>query len=417
MFPNQPFDARRALLLDLPVPRDSWRVVSLVTALRECVTRDPEGIWQHRGEDHVVEVMEEITKELTVRGLDGSSLVRYGMFPELVGGVLSLLVPRWIHPDDGPDPPVAETWMRVLGDRVPERLPKPDSSNVAESQAAIVTVIRAAILPVGSWILTAPLADLLRLTPNLAAEEPGRALVRVDEELIVQYRWAVERFSVTRLADWRTPSLHAEYRWKRGGAPAPCREELMNDREVEMAGLETEIAARAVNPPRRDVPTQLAEVQLNLATRMVWHAVALLRNRRYREAAALFEFALSQNPDDAEAANNLGFCLMPYDAAAALRHLDHAASHGYEPQAVNAHNRAVCALLLGNPKACIAVAAEAWENPDESPSATLWRISGSELSLTERADVLRELASVAAQAAALIGDAGIELHWRERAEP
>jgi hypothetical protein len=418
MLRGQPFDARRALLQDAAAPSGTWRVVSLVTALRECLHRDPEGIWQPRGEDRLVEAMDEFTKELTERGLDGDSLVRYGMFPELIAGVLSLLVPQWIEQDRGSDPqPVAQAWLERLGDLVPDRFPKLDSANVAASQAAIASVIRNVAVPLGSWILTAPLADLIRLRPAVGDEGELGAVVMVDNKLLEQYRWAAERFSITRLDDWTTSSLHAEYMWKLGKTPAPCREELMDDREIDLSDLEAHIAARAVDPPSVDLPSQLDEVRLNLAARMQRHALELLRDRRHREAATLFEFALSQNPDDAEAANNLGFCLLPYDAVAALKHLEHADSRGYQPRAVNAHNRAICGLRLGNPKACLALATAAWEKPGllRPAALTLWRVDGGDLRLVERADVMQELALVAAQASSLIGDADNELRWHERA--
>jgi TPR repeat protein len=415
---GEPFDARRALLQDQSTPRESWRVVSLMTGLRECLNRDPEGIWQPRGEDRLVETMDGIVRELTARGLDGDSLVRYGLFPELIGGVLGLLVPQWIRRGDRSDPPpVAQAWRDLLGDRLPDRLPNVDSSNVEASQATIAGVIQRVAVPLGSWALSAPLADLLRLTPPESEEEAVRAVGRVDQRLFVQYRWAAERFSITRLADWTTSSLHAEYKWTQGKAPAPCREDLMEDRAIDPRELAANIAARAVDRPPADLPNEFAGVQLNLAVRMQRHAVGLLRERRFREAATLFDFALSQNPHDAEAANNLGFCLLPDDASAALKHLDHAASRGYEPRAINAHNRAICGLLLGNPRACLAIAAETWEDLEVPPPATLWRISGSELSLAERVNVMQEIASVAAQAAALIGDAETEFLWHQRARP
>ena len=48
----------------------------------------------------------------------------------------------------------------------------------------------------------------------------------------------------------------------------------------------------------------------------------LLKQGRYREAAAVFEFGVQQRPEDAEVRNNLGFCLIPVEPREALGHLD-----------------------------------------------------------------------------------------------
>lgn len=51
-------------------------------------------------------------------------------------------------------------------------------------------------------------------------------------------------------------------------------------------------------------------------------------------AAALFEFVCDEAPENPEAFNNLGFCLVPKSPRAALRHLDTARRLGYEPIAM-----------------------------------------------------------------------------------
>lgn len=44
MATSRPFDARLTLLTDQDQPAGKWRTISLVTALREFLSRDPQGV-------------------------------------------------------------------------------------------------------------------------------------------------------------------------------------------------------------------------------------------------------------------------------------------------------------------------------------------------------------------------------------
>jgi hypothetical protein len=46
--------------------------------------------------------------------------------------------------------------------------------------------------------------------------------VSTDPELMLEYRWLVERFSVTDLSEWSLSSLHREYQWAKGDGPRPA---------------------------------------------------------------------------------------------------------------------------------------------------------------------------------------------------
>lgn len=64
---------------------------------------------------------------------------------------------------------------------------------------------------------------------------------------------------------------------------------------------------------------------------MIRTAMDLLRDMKFDEAAALFQFAVDESPFDPSALNNLGFCLMPIDPREARIALHRAAELATNP--------------------------------------------------------------------------------------
>ncbi len=189
----------------------------------------------------------------------------------------------------------------------------------------------------------------------------------------------------------------------------------MRDREVNLLSLESEIARRAVMSIPEGKAIGPAGLPFSLSARMYTQAMKLLREGQFAAAATLFEFAISQNSRDAGAENNLGFCLMPEDAAAALEHLERATHLSYESPFINLHNRATCEMRLDHPAAALKLIEEGWGDGEYVGTATLWVISDGELVLTERADVVREVATLAAQAAEKLGHQEDQVKWESLA--
>jgi Flp pilus assembly protein TadD len=414
--PVRPFDARFTLLEDREVPSERWRTVSLVTVLRETLLRDPDGLWFSEQEDRRIDALTVAAHELTSRGIDAPSLLRYGMLPELAVGVVSIVFPVWLGERLVEElEPSAAHWTEEL---LPRLGPAPtDDEDRASAMGSITEALFVICVTVANWAIGAPVEDLIRLAPPTSEREQHTAAsVDIpDMDLIKQYRWLVERLSITRLEDWSTPSLHLEYRWIRGQEMAPCPVAIMADRDVAAELLATEIARRATSPGP-SVEFAFPGVEFTLATQMQQRAVELLRNGRHREAIALFEFALSQSPQDSRAENNLGFCLVPEDAAAALGHLNRAVALGYEPAVVSACNRAACLLLMGDPRNCLAIAADYWAQAElvTTVTAALWRVTDGGVELVEDADSRKHLATLAAQAAKLVGNDEEARLWQTR---
>jgi len=412
--PERPFDARQAFLCDGPAPQREWRTVSLVTALREALRNS-----ERSSDDSQREAaIEAALFELTARGIDGDSLVRYGMFPELVGAVAAQVVSLWLpsQPPTEALPEIAAAWLSILPEDL--QVVRPDWESGSVEPGRVAELLRQLIPVIVGWIWSAPLPDLLRLTPPASRTvSNSRELVPVqDPEVLSEYRWAVERFSITHLGDWSVPSLHREYRWLVEQGLPPCPEALMSDRFVGRSALEAEISRRAVAPAHPHAVTGLPGVDASLSIRMQEQALQLLKEGRHPEAAALFQFALSQYPDDPNAENNLGFCLIPDAPSDALTHLDRAAALGYKPEIINATNRAVCHLLLGNTEKCLEVATEQWAHEEaEGTFASLWSPSEAGLVVEERVDARHHLAGLAARSAMSAGLQEAALMWTARA--
>ena len=218
--------------------------------------------------------------------------------------------------------------------------------------------------------------------------------------------------SVTILQDWSTESLHYELRWQCNAAAPPCAASLMQDAPIDRSAVEAEIARRSVLPETHPEHKQLRS---SLAGRMTRQAASLLRDLRFEEAATLFEFAVQENPQDAEALNNLGFCRLPTDPRDARRNLQLSADLGYRPAAVNLCNRVLCTFLVSGAEAAVNLAESEWSNVAHEPSsAYLWALVDGKLTLTDLVDARQHLAGIAESLAKEIGEAAQAATWHER---
>jgi hypothetical protein len=374
------FDARETLMCENSLAPDSrWRTVSLVAAVRAIVAWSPASpgppwplgaVASNPGS--LLEAFQAATVELTRRGLDADSLVRYGMRNEIAGSLLGLLLVRDLKmgtPDlvhqRGID---LDAWSSVL----PGKLEVGLEAEIAVDQVVrhVAEVARLQVPLLLGWIMRAPLDELVALpAPNREDLVEPAPLDSEDLQLYEQYAWLVDRFSTTSPRDWLTSSLLYEFRWQAEQEPPPCRAELMLDREVSEQQLNAEIARRTA----LNIPNGVPDPEAVLASDMAGHARALLRLGRCGEAAALFEFAARRRPTDAEARNNLGFCLIPRDPKRALHDLEAAAHMGYGHPVVNLYNRVCCYLSQRQPRAAVAAADAYWAARDDRPGgATLW---------------------------------------------
>lgn len=413
---QRPFDARQALLSDHDAPAGAWRTVSLVTAMREFISRDPDGVIPNAVPHCATLTL--CAEELTARGLDANSLVRYGLGAQLVASVLGPYIARLLHPSmtfEGPRTLAearASEWQDLLDSLM--RLDDLDPAAVEPTSAGLRAPLEAIIPSVLLWSQNASLASLISLQAPTLDWIRNQELVETEEAILQPYQWMIDRFSITSLTDWTESSLHLEYRWSKGDGVAPCPLEVMTDRRVAPAELDQEIARRTMAPSGSSVP----QLTASLASRMQDQACTLLKDRKFEAAATLFEFAVSENPNDPSAQNNLGFCLMPSAPDQAWIHLNEAARLGYEPTIINLFNRVQCLALLGDKHGALALANQEWEvtTADRRMSAILWAHNEDldALELAERSNPVNALVALAILLAEQTGSPESLTSWRAR---
>lgn len=150
---------------------------------------------------------------------------------------------------------------------------------------------------------------------------------------------------------------------------------------------------------------------------MTRHAEKLLRQGRYREAAAVFEFGVQQRPEDAHVRNNLGFCLIPVEPREALDHLRAAANMGYEPSATNAYNQMCCYVAIGRSRAALNIADSEYKKPEaKQMTSFLWRSREGRWELFDSENSFNDIAVFAAEIARSEGWKDQEESWRSTIE-
>jgi hypothetical protein len=407
---EKPFDAGESYLCEPDrEPSAKWRTVSLVTAIFRLIERGPETA-QTPTEARSRTITAAAT-ELTARGLDAVALIRYGMSRELTAPVSSALILKLIVGEDSAVEGVeAQAWCAALGIDLPE--PFKEKSPIHEIVDRFTALIIPSFSRIRHWGDTASLDELIKLTPP----PPGGLISAIapapsDRVLREQYRWIVDRFATTFYGDWETSSLHNELRWLDGDITAPCTSELMDDRIVPRQDLVEEISRRAVYGTGAPDPSD------SIAAEMTRHAIVLLRQGRCSEAAAVFEFGVTQRPDDPAIKNNLGFCLIPVDPSIALDHLKAASNMGYPGSATNSYNQMCCYWALGRSRAALNVATAEWAKLNTATEdSLLWRLSSHGDWELRESDPALSIASFAADIARREGWQDEEGHWQRNAE-
>ncbi|TCO64248.1 hypothetical protein [Actinocrispum wychmicini] len=417
---DHPFDARKIMLNDDLHPISQRRTVSLVTALRAAVQeRTPGAVDDRKTRD-----LRAMVDELISRGIDGDSLLRYGLGPELVAAVVAHVVLCWIFPDgigaavvliESSDPVIAadtasgNAWAELLEPVISSVTPVPRRDR--RDAETVVRAVSEIVMRVVPWIATASTDDLLMLrAPSVDQLEVVAAGPMLDADTMAEYRWVVDRFATTHVRDWSTSSLHREYRWRQETYPAPCVEALMSDRAVDGRALADEIARRAVDAEPSARIAGPAGLDLALRARLNSSAIQFLQAGRRHAAAALFEFALGESPRDAELINNLGFCLIPVEPRQALTKLEEAERLGYTVSEINLHNRALCYFLLGEHRRALDMICDFWSHA-RGERGFLWRPDNHEVHLRNVLDSREELAYLAHCAATALHDAEAIEHW------
>jgi len=440
MHEDRPFDAWAICLSDSNQQMAGRRTISLVSALK--------GLLEGRGEsrpattDALEEIFGSVTRELTRRGMDAVALVRYGMWQQVMSGLISNLTATRLAPHWGITSFAAdsdfdhERWAKVLG--LPDEIPAISQQDPRKAGEEFVELLSPIVPLAISWISCASVRDLVQLLP------PGEKIPPPPEEDISKffelrspYLWMVDYFSTTFLHDWDTSSLHLTYQWIKGAQQPPCDSSLMDDRRIDRSELAIEIADRATVEGNSDttfrgsIPlasttstpqllshgkTAASFLMLSLVGEMTRHANQLLTEGRYREAAAVFEFGVQGAPNSADLHNNWGFCLIPENPREALNHLVHALDLGYHNSALNIYNQMCCCVALGRPQAALSLAEHIWSRSRDLPpsESTIWLKGEAGWTLSTSNDISLNIAQFALLAARNVSADSAAETWSKR---
>lgn len=424
------FDARREFLARRgeqdPV---AWPVPVVLTGFRERLLTPP---WldEDTPEDRRAE-LQSYAAALEANGIDPLSLTRYGLRDRLERAIMTgVLVADALQRHLDPDAPVLDfisAWSKCLGGlgeyevygsisidpaSTPPTPPLDTSPTDTAPSIALETrsryVNKRTFREIQLWISGASLIDLLTWTPPALREAPSGQPARDDSELHRSYRWLIERMTVTYPAQWSTESLHLEWRWAHGDCEAPTSPGLMNERIIAPEQLDAEIARRAVlDDQRTSGSLTMDQVQEQ--------ALKLLARGDRQTAAGLFEAIRAGSPENPEALNNLGFCILPDRPAEAVHHLTLAGALGYGHPAINCVNRMQAHLLVGQQHVALQLADELWARWDRVEPrgrAHLWALSATpELIILD--DARTAVAALAAEVERSVDRAGPRV-WADR---
>jgi hypothetical protein len=140
----------------------------------------------------------------------------------------------------------------------------------------------------------------------------------------------------------------------------------------------------------------------------------LLERAEYSAAAAVYEAAVEEAPDNATLVNNLGFCQMPSDVGAALQTLERAGGLFNRPFGVNIANRMNAFIRLHRLDEALALGEAFYERgPANEPDAWLWDPNDPH-ALRGDVNVLEYIIRLGLQAAMELGREDLVDQWEVR---
>jgi hypothetical protein len=319
---------------------------------------------------------------ITQAGIDGEALVRFGLTKELT-------VPFAIELATGPsEESRLIEWREALG-------LGPPCTNRADAKALAVAVgnaINKALPTLTRWAYHAPFHDIANLVPPSA--EVSKRIAEGPEpatDVCEQYRWIVDRLSGLVLRNWAQASLESEYDWRRGRRSANIPDAALIEISYTAEDLAVQIADNRLDQRVNDWDPLIEQVNSK--------ACAFLREERYSDAAALFEFIGDHaNLQASDCMNNRGFCWIPTEPERAMYYLERAASRGYQPAAVNVYNQMCCKVALKDYPGLRALSENYWSELFEARPvpARLWVRDGDDSWSLQYVPDARELIAVLA---------------------
>ncbi|POH59152.1 hypothetical protein C3B59_18230 [Cryobacterium zongtaii] len=180
--------------------------------------------------------------------------------------------------------------------------------------------------------------------------------------------WIWERFTVTAVEDWSLSSMMLEWKWAKEAQTDACARRAMAERVIPQDVIGELALGRAsathVRPRRR---TGLD------ASNFIEQASERLANGDWLRASRIFGGLVELRPGDADAWNNLGFCLIWGDTEVALESLRRAELLYRMPTYVCRANQILALHILGRDGEALALVESTFAGPARSGGmAVMW---------------------------------------------
>lgn len=350
------FDARQLLLSEFgPVPDAHWHTASLMQRLERAASYPPFDLDGTPNLRRDIDVTNSLAF-LGQRGFDIDALLRHGLGDRLRTGItlwVSRLLRRGALEHDLDSNTAA--WLGAMKEAV-----SGDGADKSLGEVIAVAMQGGFDEYINQWLSKAPLTALIGWEYRSPAELVTYQDVDGDVAAAV---WVADRFIHTYLQQWSEESLRCEYRYLQGEIPPDVDADELALRPMHELTLAREIS-------RRSVEGSTSSQRLD---RVKLQAVARLRAGLHEEAAALFDAARTLEPQNSEAHNNFGFCMMPEDPGAALTALARSEALESDVFPINRMNQALAHLLLGDLDSAQRCAASAFDQRKQiSSTGWLW---------------------------------------------
>jgi hypothetical protein len=387
---SRPFDAEAVLARDRHSgrPISAWNTVSLVRVLLNELPRSPVGSDAERT-SKIINAWDELER----RGHNVEGYVRWGRGRFIATSIIIATILPYLEevrqeqeaitsPETLREAPPG--WANLLAEmHAPDpRLDEAFASLPSEERARISQVIGALGGPfatlTNAWVRIASRDDLIAWRSPSDPKEVLTlgAIETVATEERATYAWMVDRFAYTYLSDWAKDSLYLEWRYLHAEVVAPCSRKEMGQRRIAEAEVSKAIAGRVASVLRN--PQHVAEDDESRQApglsidQLTGAAIEFLEAGRRTAAAALFEAAKRDYPNNGVVRNNYGFCILPDHPQDGLQEIHAASELGLGQRSITLANRMYGLFRLRRFTSALEAAESLFQEEDAPLSAYLW---------------------------------------------
>lgn len=297
--------------------------------------------------------------------------------------------------------PSAADIRQGLGQLISVSIDEESFTSELEKEPFVAFVLRPdTIRRIAAWLAHLFETDLeaaLSTTAPPHADTFAAFPFRGQDEIAV---WLSDRFLLTDLEQWSSTSLTLEWRHLSGHRDGECPPRILSERVLDRSTVgERALATLGERQPRRTPPQPLSP---DLFVRPAQQA---LQEGKWNTAVGIFQGLTRMMPSDPGAWNNLGFCQLATDPAAAIQTLEYASRLRHGSTIINIANRVLALHRLGQDPEALDLATSCLAGaPREGGVAVMWaHPSEPENALVDEVDPVLYLRSLQEHIVALRG--------------